>query len=247
MDIALVFLGKIVAYGGGSAAIAFLLYKNLGEKWLDNKFKEQLEKQRHEQATELSRLKIEIDSMLSAVIKIQEKEFDTLPKAWYLLDEAYKHLANFSSPMQQYPDLDRMDDDRLEEYLQSTKLTDVDKKKIKTATKKLDVFTDIDFWYRLHECRKTIFTYQDYVEKNGIFLPIAIKKDFMAIANLFRNTMVTKQVGHEAKDREMQRESWDTLTKEIDPLRESLEILIHARLHEHGTVKNRDIMFSRTK
>ncbi|ACT47088.1 hypothetical protein [Methylotenera mobilis] len=247
MDIALIFLGKIVAYGGGSAAIAFLLYKNLGEKWLDSKFKEQLERQRHEQATELSRLKIEIDSMLSAVIKIQEKEFDTLPKAWSLLDEAYKHLASFSSPMQQYPDLDRMDNDRLEEYLQSSALTDVDKKKIKAAPKKLDVFTNIDFWRRLHECRKAIFAYQDYVEKNGIFLPAAIKKDFVDIARLLRNTMVTKQVGHEANDWEMQSKSWESLTKEIDPLRESLETLIHARLHEHGTVKNSDIRFSRTK
>lgn len=89
----LLFLGKIVAIGGPAAVIAFLLFRYLGKSWIESKFSERLEQFKHQQALEIQRLRIEIDSTLSGVLKIQEKEFETLPEAWGKLDEANNLVA----------------------------------------------------------------------------------------------------------------------------------------------------------
>ena len=50
------FLIKLLAYGGGSAAIAYLLFQHLGKSWLDNKFAQRLDELRHQQNIEVQRL-----------------------------------------------------------------------------------------------------------------------------------------------------------------------------------------------
>ena len=43
VDQVLRFLGEVVLYGGGSAAVAFLLFQYLGKGWIDARFAERLE------------------------------------------------------------------------------------------------------------------------------------------------------------------------------------------------------------
>jgi len=80
------FLGQLIAFGGGGAVVAFLLFQYLSKKWIENKFSERLDQLRHTQALELQRFRVEIDSFLSGAIRLQEKEFQTLPEAWVKLD-----------------------------------------------------------------------------------------------------------------------------------------------------------------
>ena len=108
------FLGEIVAYGGGAAVIAYFVFQFLGKTWIENKFAQKLDQNRHQQALELQRLRIEIDSMLSGVLKIQEKEFETLPEAWQKLDDAYSQVSSLVSPMQLFPNIDIMNSAQLE-------------------------------------------------------------------------------------------------------------------------------------
>ena len=68
------FLGEVLIYGGTAAAIAYLLFQYLGKTWIENKFAQRLDQLRHQQALELQRLRVEIDSLLSGVLKLQEKD-----------------------------------------------------------------------------------------------------------------------------------------------------------------------------
>ena len=117
------FLLQVLAYGGGGAAVAYLLFQSLGKSWIENKFAEKLEQLRHQQALELQRLRVAIDSMLSGAIKLQDKEFDVLPEAWAKLDDAHGMVSSLVSPMQQYADVDRMNAVELEEHLSETEFT----------------------------------------------------------------------------------------------------------------------------
>ena len=71
---ALVFLGKIVSYGGGAAVISYFIFQFLGKSWIESKFAERLDQLKHQHALELLRLRIEIDSLLSGVLKLQERD-----------------------------------------------------------------------------------------------------------------------------------------------------------------------------
>jgi hypothetical protein len=108
MEQILKLLGGIVIVGGGGGVVTYGLLKYFGKKWIDIKFAQQLEGFKHDQAKEIQRLRGQIDAMLSGTLKVQEKEFETLPEAWAKLDEAISHSASLIAPFQTYQDLERI-------------------------------------------------------------------------------------------------------------------------------------------
>lgn len=234
IDQVFAFLGKVIAYGGGSAAIAYLLFQYLGKTWIENKFAEKLEQLRHSQALELQRLRVEIDSMLSGALKIQDKEFEVLPEAWTKLAEAFGNVAQLVSPLQWHNDLDRMRSDQLEEVLAGTTFRESEKADIRKATKKTETYLEVRFWHRLNHVRKAVSDFHNYVERNSVFMPPELKSDFEKTSNELWSAMTSKEVGHEAKDWKMQNEGWDKIKKEVEPLKKAIHDAIFKRLQGHG-------------
>lgn len=228
------FLGQMLAFGGGGAAIAYLLFQYLGKKWIENKFAERLDLLRHQHALELQRLRVEIDALLSGAIKLQEKEFAVLPEAWAKLDEAHGLVAWLVAPTQEYADVNRMNNAQLEEFLADTEFTSSQKDEVRTSRERSKTYQEIIFWYRLQKVRKAFGELQTYVARNGIFLPAELKDKFTKIAEALWSAIVSKEVGHEAKDWKMQSEGWKKIKEETEPLYKSIEADIQARLQSHG-------------
>jgi hypothetical protein len=228
------FLGRMLAYGGGAAVIAYLLFQYLGKTWIENKFAERLDQLRHQQALELQRLRVEIDSLLSGAIKLQEKEFSVLPEAWAKLDEAHGLVVWLVSPIQQYVDVNRMNSPHLEEFLSDTELTELQKDEIRNSSDRNKTYQNIVFWHRLQRVRVALGELQTYVARNGIFLPPELKDKFAKIAETLWSAIVSKEVGHDAKDWKMQNEGWTKIKEETEPLYKSIEYDIQARLQSHG-------------
>jgi hypothetical protein len=176
------FLGQMLAFGGGGAAIAYLLFQHLGRKWIENKFAERLDLLRHQHALELQRLRVEIDALLSGAIKLQEKEFVVLPEAWAKLDEAHGLVAWLVSPMQKYANVDGMNTAQLDEFLAGTEFTPSQKDEVRASREKSKTYQEIVFWYRLERVRKAFGELQTYVARNGIFLHLDLKEKFTKIA-----------------------------------------------------------------
>jgi len=194
------FITELAAYSGGAAAISYLLFQYLGKTWIENKFAQRLDTLKHQHELEPQRLRIEIDSLLSGAIKLQEREFQYLPEAWHKLDEAHGLVSCLVSPGQEYPNLDRMKPPQLEEFLASAELTTSQKDEIRSTTKKVGSFQEIIFWHRLHRVKKAISDLQNFVARNGIFFPNEIKPNFKKISELLWSAVISKEVGHEAKD-----------------------------------------------
>ncbi len=228
------FLFEIFAYGGGSAAVSYLVFQWLGKTWIENKFNERLEALRHQQALEVQRLRVEIDSMLSGALKLQEREFTVLPEAWEKLDEAHLLVSNLVAPLQQYADVENMSRDRLEEFLLGTDFLKVDINEILNAPNKGKRYQEILFWNRLNKARKAFAEFQGYVARNGIFLPSELEEKFKKISSILWSAVVSKEVGHQAQDWKMQAEGWDKVREEVDPLYLDIKIYIHQRLQSHS-------------
>lgn len=227
-------LGQALTFGGGGVAIAYVLFQYLGKKWIENKFSERMEQLRHEQAKELQRLRVEIDSLLSGAIKLQDKEFEALPEAWTLLDQAFGQVSGLVSPLQHYPDLDRLSRDKLEEFLSSSKLHETDKAEIRIAHKKTKAYQEMIFWYRLSEVRQSVSSLHSFVERNSIFMPPDLKSKFEHATDELWSAMTSKEVGHSAQDWKMQNEGWENVKKVVEPLRKEIQSIIYARLQNHG-------------
>lgn len=229
------FLGEIIVYGSGVVGIAFLIFRYLGKSWIENKFSERLEQFKHQQTIEIQRLRVEIDSTLSGILKIQEKEFETLPEAWSKLDEAYGHVAALVSPLQQYPNLDGMTEARLIEFLDETNLRKTEKDEILQSNEKSNRYQRIIFWHRLHQVNLACCELDKYVVRYGIFFPPNLKEKFNKIVKELNSAVRDKAIGQEANDFKLQHEGWNKIKGEIDPLFQAIEGEVHARLQSHGS------------
>ncbi len=129
-------LGRALVYAGGSTATAYAAFKWFGEKWIEDKFSRRLAALQHQQALEIQRLKIEIDSLLSGTLRIQEHEFLILPEIWEKLSEAYGLVSWIASPVQEYENINGMTSAQLEEYLEGTDLRESEKMDIRESDNK---------------------------------------------------------------------------------------------------------------
>lgn len=237
VDEVLRFLGEVVVYGGGSAAVAFLLFQYLGKGWIDARFAERLEAFKHEQAKELQRLKVEVESLLSGALKIQEREFTVLPEAWHKLNDAYSLTSWIVSPLQSYPAVGRMSDEELEEFLSESELTDSQRTRVRgmpPGRHRDDEYQSIIFWHRLHKAKRAVGELQNYTVSHGLFLPSPLKQQFAEMRPLLWNALVATEVGHEAEDHKMRTKAWEDLQAKAEPLHKLIEEAIEKRLHSHG-------------
>src|SRR5258708_40368344 len=113
VDLILQYFAKLVLFSGGAVAVAYAVFRYLGKSWIESKFAERLQSLKHDQAIELQRLRVQIESMLSGALKLQELEFKVLPEAWKKLDDAYGMLRWVTSSYQEYPKIEGMTEKEL--------------------------------------------------------------------------------------------------------------------------------------
>lgn len=234
-DFLIPFILEMLAYSGGAAVIAYLLFQYFGKTWIENKFAERLNLLRHQHALELQKLRVEIDSLLSGTIKLQEKEFTILPEAWNKLEEAHGLVSWLVAPFQQYADINSMNSIQLEEFL----IGNVDfslsqKDEIRNSIDQNKTYQDILFWYRLQKVKVSFSELQTFVARNGIFLPLELKLKFSQIIEILWSAIISKEIGHEVNDWKMQNEGWRKIKAETEPLYNSIESDIQSRLQSHG-------------
>ena len=228
-----VYVGQIIAVGGGGAVISYLLFQQYGKAWLENKFSQRMEELRHEQNKEVARLRIEIDSMLNGALRLQEKEFEILPKVWELLDKSYFQLIFVTSPFGSYADIDNMNEEQVEELLAMTNFTESQKKSVRQANPKRKKYVDNLIWERINESKDSTTELGNYISLNGILMPLDLKTKLNTIAQSLsgishgvRSTFL-KEIPGSIHD-------YFHLVHQLKSLIDEIEALIQKRLASHA-------------
>jgi hypothetical protein len=183
-------VGTVAVGGGVITGFAFWLFKQFGEKWLGNKFAERLAAFRHEQSKEMEQVKFEINKLMDRKTKLHQREFEVLPKAWSLLTKNYHSARAFTSYFQSYPDVERMGDAQLEDFLRDSPLRDWQKEELRAAPDKNKYYQEAIFWHRLSEARTANRKSGIYLLRYGIFMRPEMKEKFTRI-----DTLAFKAIG----------------------------------------------------
>ena len=226
------FVANVLVYGGGPAAVAYLVFRFMGTRWIEERFAERLEAYKHAQAKELAELRLRIDSELNRTIKIQEKEFAVLPEAWTKLQDAVASVNSVVSLMQQYPDLNRMNAPQLAAFFETSRLLPVHRDELAQATDKNKYYQEKIFWYDLAEARNSYRDFHVFIKKNSIFLRPALKGQFEKIDSIMWNSLASREVGFGSKDSSFWEKAYDRMDKEVAPLLAELEKQVQDVLHK---------------
>jgi hypothetical protein len=236
MDAVHTFLLNLIAYGGGSAAVAYLIFRFLGEKWIENKFERQLEADRHVHAKELQDLKKNLDSELNRALKIQEKEFDVLSESWEKLKIAENSMGVAFSMIREGINLDAMSEKEIESLLSNFGMMETHKKQIKESENKSKLYSQIIVRYELSDALKTFHDFLSYVRKNSIFIRPHLEALFLQIEEKMREAISlkkTEQIMSGTQDYvNLAYQAFKKLDGEISPLIEKLKNEIRAILHK---------------
>ena len=224
------FLWSMVAYGGGASVLAYLIFRFLGEKWIEAKFAAQLDVERHAHAKELQDLKKRIDAELSRTIKLQDREFAVLPEAWGLLHVALDHAAAIVSTYRGYTVLSSLSPERMEEVLVASPLSAAHKAELRQAPDKDKYYRDIMFWYELHDAKKSGMAFRAYIIQNSVFLRPELRDVFVKINGIMWDALISRQMGQESNDQRFWIEASRKFRDEVEPLVKELEMKVQGVL-----------------
>jgi hypothetical protein len=237
IDQVLKYFGSLVLSASVGGAIAIAAFRLLGKSWIETKFAERLEAFKHQQALEIQRLRVEIESMLSGALKLQELEFEVLPEAWKRLDDAYGMARWITSSLQQYPDVEDSTDAEFLEVLQRTipdlresqraKLLEADgRDRVKQYQRLIDL-------KNYNRARRALTQLEEYIVSKGLFLPPPLKEQFREILPIIRRALISVETSVELDEYKIRREAGDALAT-AEPVIQSIEKEIGERLQSHA-------------
>jgi len=231
MDSIFQFLGQIIAIGGGAAAVAYLIFMFLGRKWIEAKFQERLERLKHEQEQQLEEFRYRANTLFSRVSKIHDKEIEILPEAWRLFQEAIGNLANVTSPLQSYPDLNFTTTEKVKEILEKSPLTEVEKKEILDAADKNDFYIKHVTWHEINKARAAIREFHNFMIFNRIFLTAELKEQFIKADTILYDALMKREVGERSKDVAMMHDAYKDISQGLTVIVDEIERIVQTRLN----------------
>lgn len=230
MEELLKIVGEVVVYGGGVSAITYGALRWFGKRWFEHHFNQRLEEFRRRQTEILEETRYEIDKRFDRVTKIHEKEFEVLPEAWRLLQNAYGKLISVASPLQSWPNLNRYSEEELEAFLDNSGLHDFQKEELREADDKLQYYQEKAYWLRLNEARQDLQKFRDFIRHNNIF----ISSDLSELFSEIESVMIKAEVELGDPPENPWRDSFDTfqnLKDEMSDRLDDLEERVQERLH----------------
>ena len=226
----------LALFGGGVVVIGAIvaatygLFKIFGEKWLDSRFAERREALRHEQQKELEALRIPYARLVDRATKLNQREFDVIPEAWARLCEAYERTRSLVATLQWSIEFNNMTSEQRDEFIDRCKLEKWEKKELASVENKTDYYGKRIFWHKLDETQKYVSELHMYVRKNGVLMPIDIRKQFEKLYQLIGCALVEQEQNHQYEYIPKQYGKRDKFVKEGETIMQNLEKDIEQRL-----------------
>ena len=185
---------------------------------------------RGEQQRELEQLRAKINREFDRARKLHEREFDVLPEAWSRFVVAHDHVSSFVHPFQQYPDLKRMSDARLEEFLEGSSLTGTEKDEIRVAEDRNARYMKIIFFHKYADTMNAMWDFNRYFRNNGIFIEPTVSEKFQKLLDMMHGAVIEHHINEPEDVRPRMRDSSKKLEKDGGPLFEEIKRDVQGRL-----------------
>jgi hypothetical protein len=210
-------VGGVLAVGGSATAISYAVFRTLGKRWLDQHFAKQLERLKHDHQTELELLRHEISSLYSRISRVHEKEFEILPKAWYLLHVGYGKASSVISPLKESPDLNRMSAPQFEEWLATCRLpAQFQKDELREAKDRTKHYQQTIYWVDLAEADAAQTAFNNYLVENSIFMTDDLRQKFREINTALKKALSGQEIGTRYQSPDVLKSSSETFVPLYD-------------------------------
>lgn len=226
----------LTAFGGLSAtaialvSVAYWLFRWFGEKFIEAKFASSLEAFKHEKQKELEHIKFEINKLFDRSTKFHQKEFDVLPTAWEMLEDARAHVGGTIAALQQYPDLTGMPESKINDLLSARDFKDFEIQEILSHASPTEALSKKLTWRGFVAAQKSAQACLFYIRRNGIFMPKDIQTQFLKASDLIWGALIEWEIQTRWGTGDRSLSAQNAFGKELPLIMDKLESELRARL-----------------
>lgn len=228
-------IGQLVIAAGGATAVAIALFVFLGRGIIEGYFQKRVESHksalsaqqealRHQNASELAKMRSEIEIYLDNALRMQKLEFDIYAKCWELLDEALSRTRAFISGASFSPDLETMTVDERRRFLNNASLSESQISQIESSKDKNVSAYRI---FKLNEGEivlKSIYAYKNHFSKNLIFIDDDTENELEQIFQKLISSANSKYVSEQIVAGRLGENAWKELRSSLEPLVASFKL-----------------------
>lgn len=161
-----------IGTGGGAAAVAWVMIKAVGSRWLDSQFARRLQDLRHEHELGLEDLRFRSSQLLDRVTRFSAEEFKALPEAWGLVFDAFVAVENALRRGGRFLDFDKSDDDAARRYVRAMGFEDWDVEAVlaRKGRDRSDYFHERNNAYQISKAHRALVTANVFLTRNALFI-----------------------------------------------------------------------------
>ena len=226
-------LGHTLTIFGLSGSTAYGLFRFFGQKWIEQKFSKSLEEFKHEQAKEIAKQQLQIDTIFNRVSKLHDKEFEILPQIWKRLNAANILIQRIEFGYNKFPDLNKMTSEDLEKFMDESDLNfnESEKALMRTQSDKIKVYFKINKSKEFKDAYNAYSQFHIYHAENSIFMKSDLKTKIEAIDKLLRSLLGASDVGLTSGDSSLVLEKYVQVNGPLENLLMEISEYIHSRLY----------------
>jgi hypothetical protein len=204
----------------------------IGERWLTNEFDKRLETFKHEQQKEMARVRYRIDSYFDRAVRLHQMEFEVLPELWGRLVTAHDTVEHFTAWLQQSPDVDNMNPEHLEVFLDASPLMEWQKKELRQEKFKGSYYAKSIFWNHLNRTKDAYSEFHSYLIKRGIFLPKELQTKFESLRGMMWKTIIEREIAQDPGAKMVDRPEKKRLVTEGEKLKDEIKEIVETTLRD---------------
>lgn len=179
MNAFLVWLGQTVA-SSALVIVAFFAVRStaIGERFLSHHFDRKIADLKHANDQKIEALRVQLANLQDRGRRANELEFEAITKIWRLFCDAWLKTQQAIADYLSFPDMTRLGDEDVRAYLETTELSDAQKKQVLSATDKNEMYSKIMRLRRINSAGAAIFEGRLALRTEGIFVPAVLSQRF---------------------------------------------------------------------
>jgi hypothetical protein len=163
---------------------------------------------------DLNRIKAELNQNLT---KDQlTKQNQKLDELWQNARVLMEKASILTTPLKQYPDFKFLPDDALDELIQSSFLSERQKKELLSSSDRNDYYQKARTWHEYNETTQAYNALLACVQGNRIHIPTLLLDEYDKLIKAVRDLLVSYEIWLEARDHSLLRQT----RKDLETIRE---------------------------
>jgi len=148
-----------------------------------------------------------------------------LDSAWHKLQDAVVAAETVYASYRQFPDLDRLPANALEEFLEQSTMTQYHKNQIRDASGKTDCYVELARAQEFRTAWQKISDLREFLQYSRIYIERTLADDILACAHGLSVAMIDYESWLQAKEPQLRKEGRDEIQKVRDKARDIEERL----------------------